>query len=103
QYTHNNNRLSSDFESRIERCHRIASELLNTERTYVKVLHLIDQEFQFKTDQENRAHHLFPNEVIQGMFANIKSIYKLHHDFLLPQLEERMAQWDTNSKIGMDN
>ena len=34
------------------------------------------------------------------IFSNVKSIYKLHHDFLLPQLEERMAQWEANKRIG---
>lgn len=51
-------------------------------------------------DHENRAHHMFPHDVIPHMFSNVKSIYKLHHDFLLPQLEERMAQWERNRRIG---
>ncbi|XP_045118283.1 FYVE, RhoGEF and PH domain-containing protein 4-like isoform X3 [Portunus trituberculatus] len=87
-------------DSRKDKAYRIALELLHTERTYVKVLHLIDQEFQFRVDNENRAHHMFPPDVILHMFSNIKSIYKLHHDFLLPQLEERMAQWEHNRRIG---
>ncbi|ROT81059.1 FYVE, RhoGEF and PH domain-containing protein 4 [Penaeus vannamei] len=92
--------LDHTVDARKDKAYRIAHELLNTERTYVKVLHLIDQEFQFRVDQENRAHHLFPADIIPQMFSNVKSIYKLHHDFLLPQLEERMAQWEQNRRIG---
>ncbi|XP_069190709.1 FYVE, RhoGEF and PH domain-containing protein 2 isoform X3 [Procambarus clarkii] len=88
------------LDARKDKAYRIAHELLHTERTYVKVLHLIDQEFQFRVDHENRAHHMFPHDVIPHMFSNVKSIYKLHHDFLLPQLEERMAQWEQNRRIG---
>ena len=50
--------------------------------------------FQFRVDQENRAHSMFPQELIPQMFSNIKSLFKLHHDFLLPQLEERMRTWE---------
>ncbi|XP_022240756.1 FYVE, RhoGEF and PH domain-containing protein 1-like isoform X2 [Limulus polyphemus] len=80
--------------------HRIAMELMTTERTYVSILHLLDQVFAFRVDQENRAHSMFPQEVVTQMFSNLKSLYKLHHDFLLPQLEERLENWETESKIG---
>lgn len=84
----------------------MARELLATERNYVNTLHLIDQVFQFRVDQENRAHPMFPPETIQHMFSNIKSIYKFHNDFLLPRLEERIQgieeeNWDSeNPRIG---
>jgi len=58
------------------------------------------QIFHFRVDQENRAHNMFPQEMIPQMFSNIKSIYQFHHDFLLPQLEARMSNWDQESKIG---
>ncbi|XP_034933980.1 FYVE, RhoGEF and PH domain-containing protein 1-like [Chelonus insularis] len=87
-------------DSKRKKAKRVAEELLATEKTYVNILHLIDQVFQFRVDQENRAHPMFPPETVQHMFSNIKSIYKFHHDFLLPQLEERMKTWDVNPKIG---
>lgn len=80
--------------------HKIATELLTTERTYVSILHLLDQVFGFRVDQENRAHAMFPQEVVAQMFTNVKSLYKLHHDFLLPQLEDRMKNWENNRRIG---
>jgi len=43
---------------------------------------------------------MFPQEMIPQMFSNIKSIYQFHHDFLLPQLEARMLNWDQESKVG---
>ena len=39
-------------------------------------------------DQENRVSNMFPAEVLPQMFANIKSIYKFHAEFLLPQVRE---------------
>ncbi|XP_015600047.1 FYVE, RhoGEF and PH domain-containing protein 1 isoform X2 [Cephus cinctus] len=78
----------------------VAEELLATERNYVNILHLIDQVFQFRVDQENRAHPMFPPETVQHMFSNIKSIYKFHNDFLLPQLQSRMSQWESDPRIG---
>lgn len=50
--------------------------------------------FQFRIDQENRAHGMFAQDLIPQMFSNIKSLFKLHHDFFLPRLEERLADWD---------
>lgn len=58
------------------------------------------QVFHFRIDQENRAHNMFPQDMVPQMFSNIKSIYKFHHDFLLPQLEERMKNWEKESRIG---
>ncbi|XP_017884010.1 FYVE, RhoGEF and PH domain-containing protein 4-like [Ceratina calcarata] len=87
-------------DSKSKRARRVAEELLATEENYVRVLRLIDQVFQFKIDQENRAHPMFPPETVQHMFSNIKSIYKFHNDFLLPQLQHRMENWETDSRIG---
>jgi FYVE/RhoGEF/PH domain-containing protein 1 len=47
---------------------------------------LLLQVFHFRVDQENRAQNLFPADTVQHMFANIKSIYSFHNDFLLPQV-----------------
>lgn len=92
--------LAIEADPRREKAFKIALELLTTERSYVAILHLIDQVFHFRIDQENRAHNMFPQEVIPQMFSNIKSIYQFHHDFLLPQLEARMTNWDQEAKIG---
>ena len=51
-------------------------------------------------DQENRAHNMFAPELVPQMFSNVKSIYKLHNDFLLPQLQERLRHWDQCPRIG---
>ena len=63
------------------------------------------QVFHFRVDQENRSQNLFPQDTLPQMFANIKSIYKFHADFLLPQLKERMSNWhrcgdDSQQRIG---
>lgn len=90
----------SCLDSKRRKARQVAEELLATEKNYVNVLRLIDQVFQFKVDQENRAHPMFPPETVQHMFSNIKSIYKFHNDFLLPQLEERMQNWESDPRIG---
>ncbi|KAI0240310.1 FYVE, RhoGEF and PH domain-containing protein 3 [Lamellibrachia satsuma] len=78
----------------------IAYELFCTERTYVKKLHLV-VEFQSLVIAENKKSRMFPDGVIPQMFSNIKSIYEFHHNFLLPQLKERiLSQWDSQQKIG---
>jgi hypothetical protein len=92
--------LAIEADPHRDKVFRIATELLTTERSYVAILHLIDQTFHFRVDQENRAHNMFPQEMIPQMFSNIKSIYQFHHDFLLPQLEARMLNWDQESKVG---
>lgn len=79
---------------------RVAQELLNTEETYVAVLHLLDQVFAFRVDQENRAHPMFPQAMVSSVFSNLKSLYKLHHDFLLPKLKDRINSWESNPRIG---
>ncbi|XP_046449862.1 FYVE, RhoGEF and PH domain-containing protein 4-like isoform X3 [Daphnia pulex] len=86
--------LVVEGDPRRDRAHRVAIELLHTERTYVDVLHLLDQVFQFRIDQENRAHGMFAQDLIPQMFSNIKSLFKLHHDFFLPRLEERLREWE---------
>ncbi|KAF2346303.1 Dbl (DH) domain [Trinorchestia longiramus] len=43
---------------------------------------------------------MFPAEHLPIKFSNVKSIYKLHHDFLLPQLRERLSMWEDCPRIG---
>ncbi|XP_054544688.1 FYVE, RhoGEF and PH domain-containing protein 3 isoform X2 [Talpa occidentalis] len=74
----------------------IAQELLNTEETYVKRLHLLDQVFCTKLTETG-----IPPEVITGIFSNISSIYCFHGQFLLPELQKRITkEWDTNPRLG---
>ncbi|GAB6021654.1 FYVE, RhoGEF and PH domain-containing protein 6 [Chamberlinius hualienensis] len=79
---------------------RVAEELLSSEKSYIKVLHLLDQVFQFRIDQENRVRPMFPSAVVTIIFSNIKSIYKLHTEFVLPQLQHRLNSWAEEPKIG---
>jgi hypothetical protein len=37
---------------------------------------------------------MFAQDLIPQMFSNIKSLFKLHHDFFLPRLEERLRDWE---------
>ena len=58
------------------------------------------QIFHFRVDQENRAHHMFNNEITAQMFSNVKSIYQFHKDHMLPQLETRLESWEDDPRIG---
>uniref|UniRef100_A0A8C2GXG7 FYVE, RhoGEF and PH domain containing 4b n=1 Tax=Cyprinus carpio TaxID=7962 RepID=A0A8C2GXG7_CYPCA len=42
----------------------------------------------------------FPVEVVKGIFSNVGSIHTFHSQFLLPDLETRMSQWDSTPRIG---
>ncbi|XP_064147131.1 FYVE, RhoGEF and PH domain-containing protein 3 isoform X6 [Loxodonta africana] len=74
----------------------IARELLHTEEAYVKRLHLLDQVFCTRLTEAG-----IPVEVTTGIFSNISSIYRFHGQFLLPELQARIAEeWDVNPRLG---
>uniref|UniRef100_A0A8C0IUA4 FYVE, RhoGEF and PH domain containing 4 n=1 Tax=Chelonoidis abingdonii TaxID=106734 RepID=A0A8C0IUA4_CHEAB len=79
--------------------HKIADELLHTERAYVSRLDLLDKVFYGKLSEEaNRGS--FPAEVVNKIFSNISSINAFHSKFLLPELEKRMQEWAETPRIG---
>ncbi|KAM5336774.1 FYVE, RhoGEF and PH domain-containing protein 3 isoform 2-T3 [Glossophaga mutica] len=74
----------------------IAQELLHTEETYVRRLHLLDQVFCTQLTEAG-----IPLEVTTGIFSNISSIYRFHGQFLLPELQTRITEeWDMNPRFG---
>ncbi|XP_026121439.1 FYVE, RhoGEF and PH domain-containing protein 4-like isoform X1 [Carassius auratus] len=79
--------------------YKIASELLQTERAYVTRLHLLDQVFCAGLTEE-AGKGTFPVEVVKSIFSNVGSIHTFHSQFLLPDLEKRMSQWDSTPRIG---
>ncbi|XP_051546718.1 FYVE, RhoGEF and PH domain-containing protein 4-like isoform X3 [Myxocyprinus asiaticus] len=79
--------------------YKIANELLQTERAYVARLHLLDQVFCAKL-AEDAGKGTYPLDVVKGIFSNVGSIYTFHKDFLLPDLETRMSQWESTPRIG---
>jgi len=82
------------------KCFKVANELLTSERTYVKILYLVDQIFYFHLNQENKRQPLSPSDILFHMLRNITSLYKLHNDHLLPQLEARISNWEKDPRIG---
>ncbi|KAG9334503.1 hypothetical protein JZ751_007586 [Albula glossodonta] len=83
-----------------EKLHKIATELLETEKAYVSRLHLLDQVFFAELLKESRASGSFPEDVVKQIFSNISSIYQFHSFFLLPELQRRMEEWGQNPRIG---
>uniref|UniRef100_A0A8B9KKC2 FYVE, RhoGEF and PH domain containing 4b n=1 Tax=Astyanax mexicanus TaxID=7994 RepID=A0A8B9KKC2_ASTMX len=86
-------------ETNEQKLYKIANELLLTERAYVARLYLLDQVFCAKLTQE-AAKGTFPVEVVKGIFCNVACIYAFHSQFLLPDLETRMSQWERSPWIG---
>ncbi|XP_069889388.1 FYVE, RhoGEF and PH domain-containing protein 3 isoform X2 [Dipodomys merriami] len=86
-----NTPLKTDNIGQAQKLLQIAQELLHTEETYVKRLHLLDQLTEAG----------IPQEVTTGIFSNISSIYRFHGQFLLPELQTRITEeWDTNPRLG---
>ncbi|XP_044535388.1 FYVE, RhoGEF and PH domain-containing protein 4 isoform X2 [Gracilinanus agilis] len=82
-----------------QKLHKIATELLFTERAYVNRLDLLDKIFYCQLLEEaNRGS--FPAEMVNKIFSNISSINAFHSKFLLPELEKRMQEWETTPRIG---
>lgn len=78
---------------------KIANEFLQTERAYVARLHLLDQVFCFRLNEEaNRGS--FPPEVVKNIFSNVSSIFSFHSQFLLPDLENCISVWDDSPGLG---
>ncbi|XP_060087511.1 FYVE, RhoGEF and PH domain-containing protein 2 isoform X2 [Heteronotia binoei] len=79
---------------------KIALELLETEKAYVNRLHLLDQIFFTELMNEARSGKTIPEDVVKMIFSNISCIYQFHSQFFLPELQKRMKNWDSNSRIG---
>ncbi|XP_036134366.1 FYVE, RhoGEF and PH domain-containing protein 3 isoform X3 [Molossus molossus] len=91
-------RVSADLakQSKPQELLHIAQELLHTEETYVRRLHLLDQVFCAQLTEAG-----IPLEVTTGIFSNISSIYRFHGQFLLPELQTRITEeWDMNPRFG---
>ncbi|KAL7828282.1 hypothetical protein AOLI_G00314340 [Acnodon oligacanthus] len=86
-------------ETNEQKLYKVANELLLTERAYVARLYLLDQVFCAKLTRE-AAKGTFPVDVVKGIFCNVACIYAFHSQFLLPDLEARMRQWDSRPRIG---
>ncbi|XP_034529111.1 FYVE, RhoGEF and PH domain-containing protein 4-like [Notolabrus celidotus] len=86
-------------ESTEQKLYSIANELLQTERTYVARLHLLDQVFCSRLTEE-AGRGSFPPEVIRNIFSNISSIYSFHSQFLLPDLDKCICQWHERPGLG---
>ncbi|XP_077423351.1 FYVE, RhoGEF and PH domain-containing protein 4-like isoform X2 [Vanacampus margaritifer] len=86
-------------ETNEQKLFKIASELLHTEKAYVTRLNLLDQAFCTKLMEEaNKG--TFPVDVVKNIFSNISSINTFHSQFLLPDLEKRMGEWESTPRIG---
>ncbi|XP_064807586.1 FYVE, RhoGEF and PH domain-containing protein 4a isoform X3 [Oncorhynchus masou masou] len=86
-------------ETNEQKLYKIATELLKTERAYVTRLNLLDQVFCAKLTEE-ALKGTFPVDVVKNIFSNISSINTFHNQFLLPDLEKRMGEWESTPRLG---
>ncbi|XP_041746515.2 FYVE, RhoGEF and PH domain-containing protein 4a isoform X2 [Coregonus clupeaformis] len=86
-------------ETNEQKLYKIANELLKTERAYVTRLKLLDQVFCAKL-MEEALKGTFPVDVVKNIFSNISSINTFHNQFLLPDLEKRMGEWESTPRLG---
>lgn len=86
-------------ETNEQKLYKIANELLQTEKAYVARLNLLDQVFYAKL-MEEAGKGIFPVDVVKNIFSNISSINAFHSQFLLPDLEKRMGEWESTPRIG---
>ncbi|XP_026863318.2 FYVE, RhoGEF and PH domain-containing protein 4 isoform X1 [Electrophorus electricus] len=91
--------LNLKDETSEQKLYQVANELLVTERAYVTRLYLLDQVFCAKLMMEAMK-GVFPVEAVKGIFCNVACLYAFHSEFLLPDLEARMKEWDTRPWIG---
>ncbi|XP_063952083.1 FYVE, RhoGEF and PH domain-containing protein 2-like [Lytechinus pictus] len=84
----------------INQSHKVAYEVLTSERQYVDRLHLLHKVFEQKIRSENSKHNWFPKDVINVIFSNLSTIYEFHSNFVLTQLEDRMKEWEKNPCLG---
>ncbi|XP_076813794.1 FYVE, RhoGEF and PH domain-containing protein 2-like isoform X2 [Clavelina lepadiformis] len=97
--TRSNHSISSNGEAHTK-LHFIAKELLSTEEVYVDTLHLIDQVFHKKLQAEALIRDIIPEAEVNKIFGHVSAIYQFHLKFLLPQIKERLDNWDNNPQIG---
>nr|XP_018667889.1 zinc finger protein isoform X2 [Ciona intestinalis] len=86
-------------ESTETKLHKIAKELLSTEESYVAVLHIIDQVFHKRVMEEATNKNIMPENAVNSIFSHVSAIYQFHHTFLLPQLKDRLANWESDPRI----
>eukprot|EP00698_Gefionella_okellyi_P000761 TRINITY_DN10685_c0_g1_i1.p1 TRINITY_DN10685_c0_g1~~TRINITY_DN10685_c0_g1_i1.p1 ORF type:complete len:594 (+),score=111.60 TRINITY_DN10685_c0_g1_i1:98-1879(+) len=80
---------------------RVAEELISTERTYVKCLHVLNEVFyaQLRGRSGPFPGTLCATEDVPHLFANIDQVYKLHLRILL-LIEGRLSAWSNRQCLG---
>ncbi|KAJ3584338.1 hypothetical protein NHX12_014833, partial [Muraenolepis orangiensis] len=75
-----------------DKAYFLAKELLTTERTYLKDLHVVTMSFQEAVGKEE----VLPENVRKLISANYEPLLKFHQGFLR-EVEQRLAQWEGRS------
>ncbi|CAK8675499.1 unnamed protein product [Clavelina lepadiformis] len=83
-----------------KKLHSIAKEFLSSEQSYVDTLHEIDQVYLKKINEGRAEKDIIPEADLVKIFGHVTAIYQFHFNFLLPQLQKRLENWEENPRIG---
>ncbi|XP_065882412.1 FYVE, RhoGEF and PH domain-containing protein 6-like [Dysidea avara] len=79
--------------------YHIAMELLTTERTYVRGLHILEKVLHGALKTALKSHRpILSEKSMKDVVLNVAEIYALSYD-LLRELEKRMEEWDTKPTV----
>uniref|UniRef100_A0AC35U825 DH domain-containing protein n=1 Tax=Rhabditophanes sp. KR3021 TaxID=114890 RepID=A0AC35U825_9BILA len=70
-------------------------ELVDSEQRYVEKLRLLEEIFRRDVINEK----FLDKHTIAHLFSNISSLYQFHNSHLLPQLMDRLREWQSSKKI----
>uniref|UniRef100_A0A914UIQ1 Uncharacterized protein n=1 Tax=Plectus sambesii TaxID=2011161 RepID=A0A914UIQ1_9BILA len=84
---------------RTDKAWHAAKELVDSEQRYVDKLRLLDETFRERVEQENDRSRFLEKDRVARLFANTNSLYRFHNDHLLPQLMDRLRDWNHTRKI----
>ena len=87
-------------ENKKQKAFMVAKEISSSEKVYVKLLKMINEDFrEFVNTRNNESKkELLPSDKFNRIFSNIPQLQGINSDFL-QDFEERIANWDSVKKI----
>ncbi|XP_066922392.1 FYVE, RhoGEF and PH domain-containing protein 4-like isoform X1 [Clytia hemisphaerica] len=84
-----------------KKLYNIVTEILTTERAYVKRLFLLNQIFNKRFIEASKEDsNIITDKAVADIFPFLQPIYEFHTKTLLPAIEERIKDWEEKEQIG---
>ncbi|ELU17722.1 hypothetical protein CAPTEDRAFT_217865 [Capitella teleta] len=99
QYDDDDDDDDTEFQDALEqalprdRIHNICHELMTTEEAYVKRLSILVM-------AKSRVAKMLGDDVAKSLFRDIEVLHQFHGEYLLPQLQDRLKNWEKFKVIG---